>query len=145
MSAQRVGRVYEVLRTGPDHLGRRGRRYGAATVLLILLLSKLARERSHVGWSLGVTKPSRPHVRAFRAATDAAVAARILGQYPRIRPRVLSLPNQPSCSSKLIIARTRPIGSGSQIAECMTMPAVICCVYLSSMGIGCTKPAILLQ
>jgi predicted transposase YbfD/YdcC len=46
---EHVQSLYEVLRQVPDYRARRGRRYEAATVLVILLLAKLAGERTLSG------------------------------------------------------------------------------------------------
>lgn len=44
ISEQEVQSLYEMLRRVPDYRGKRGRRYEAATVVIILLLAKLAGE-----------------------------------------------------------------------------------------------------
>lgn len=49
MAAQQVRSLYDLLRQVPDYRQKRGRRYEAATVLVILLLAKLAGEQTLSG------------------------------------------------------------------------------------------------
>lgn len=49
ISERHVQSLYELLRQVPDHRAKRGRRYEAATVLVILLLAKLAGESTLSG------------------------------------------------------------------------------------------------
>src|SRR5574338_393460 len=49
IGAEQVQSLHELLRQVPDYRAKRGRRYEAATVLVILLLAKLAGERTLSG------------------------------------------------------------------------------------------------